>query len=243
LDTQNSEGYEYLRFASSGRCVEVPGSSQDNNVALDLQDCNGAFNQQWKRVAVAQSVWHIVSRSSGKCIGVLNDDTTDRTPLVQYDCDSGKSESWKFSGNLPLYRTIARWSPTSKCLDTAGQVNGTGVQQYTCNHTVNQQWLPTNTTDGWVTLTVASSGRCLTVVGASQSDGAGLQILDCNGGFNQQWKRSNVSGRSGDVIWMVRHSGKCLTVPGNVDTDRTFMTQATCDPLNNIAQNWHQWQT
>jgi hypothetical protein len=115
-----------------------------------------------------------------------------------------------------------------KCLDVGGQVNGSVVQLFACNGTVNQQWTMQPTDSGYFQLMVASSGRCLEVAGASQDLGARVQILDCNRGLNQHW-RQVTSTTSGRPLLQVRHSNQCLTALGN-PAERAPMLQATCFP-------------
>ncbi|MEV6500065.1 RICIN domain-containing protein [Streptomyces prunicolor] len=115
----------------------------------------------------------------------------------------------------------------SKCLDVAGQANGSIVQQYTCNGTVNQQWSPRATDSGYFQMVVASSGRCMEVVNSSQDNYAVLQINDCNGGYNQQWTTRS-STRSNWPLLVARHSGKCLTPYNFSSVDRAQMMQYTC---------------
>src|SRR5438034_9097786 len=55
-----------------------------------------------------------------------------------------------------------------KCLDVAGQVNGSTVQQLTCNGTVNQQWTKQPTDNGWFRPTVASRGSAAACDGPTQ---------------------------------------------------------------------------
>ena len=126
-----------------------------------------------------------------------------------------------------------------KCLDVAGQVSGSTVQQFTCNGTVNQQWTKQPTDNGWFRLSVASSGRCLEVEGASQEQNHLVQIADCNGAFNQQWNFRS-SGFGDDTrILVARHSGLCLDIVGHLGADRTPAMQFGCD--GNLADQ--RWRT
>ncbi|MEH0416218.1 RICIN domain-containing protein [Streptomyces sp. B21-083] len=126
---------------------------------------------------------------------------------------------------------------TGKCLDVGGQANGSVVQQYTCNGTVNQQWSLRSTGGGYFQLVVASSGRCMEVVNSDQSNNAVVQIVDCNGGYNQQWA-TQTSTHAGWPRLAARHSGKCLQ-PLNENTgDRTQQVQFDC--YTAWSQEWNQ---
>jgi hypothetical protein len=114
-----------------------------------------------------------------------------------------------------------------KCLDVGGQVNGSVVQQYTCNGTVNQQWAFRATGSGYFQLVVASSGRCMEVANASQSEQAFVQIEDCNSGYNQQWIKG-ASTVAGYTQLVARHSSKCLSPIDLGSVDRTREVQYSC---------------
>ena len=111
---------------------------------------------------------------------------------------------------------------SGRCLDVGGRFDGAPVQQFGCNGTVNQEWREVPTSDGYVELQVASSGKCLQVRGASQADDAVTDIGPCTVAFNQQWRRSGGQ-------WLARHSGKCLSIMFDRLDDRAPAVQYTCD--------------
>jgi hypothetical protein len=122
-----------------------------------------------------------------------------------------------------------------RCLDVGGQVNGSVVQIFDCNGTVNQQWTMQATDSGYFRLVVASSGRCMEVANASQTAGSRIQILDCNGQFNQQWRQLS-SSVPGFVHLQARNSGLCASSFGR-NGDRVPVVQATCFEIGDQIWN------
>jgi hypothetical protein len=233
-------GFFMLQVASSGRCLEVPNASLDNDAIVDISDCTGAFNQQWTLANHNNTTGdQLVVRHSGKCLAILFEDPADRAQAVQYDCDSGLTERWK--NQVAAYYTPWRNYGSPRCLDVAGRVNGSRVQQYTCNGTVNQQWTLTSTDSGYAIRFVASSGRCLQVPDSSQAEDAVVTIADCTGAFNQQWRtvlQATLPDGQRVVSLQVRHSGKCLTILGESQVDRVTAVQHTCSPSFLHSQQW-----
>jgi alpha-L-fucosidase len=96
---------------------------------------------------------------------------------------------------------------SGKCVDLSGgnTTNGTVVQLYDCNGTVDQQW--TLAADG----TLRNQGKCLDLYNGS-GNGALLEIWDCNGGWNQQWQIGPNNTLTNPA------SGRCVDDPA-FDTD------------------------
>lgn len=133
------------------------------------------------------------------------------------------------SGISPKAITYYQFSNyyTQLCLDVAGQVPTSIVQQYTCNGTVNQQWRIVPTDSGYFQLAVASSGRCLEIANAGQGNDVGAWIANCNGGYYQQftWQTSTHSGYR---RLAARHSGYCLQPLAERVESRVQIVQYVC---------------
>ncbi|RSD16531.1 ThuA domain-containing protein [Amycolatopsis eburnea] len=119
---------------------------------------------------------------------------------------------------------------SGKCVDAraAGSTNGTVVQQYTCNGTTAQQYQFAPTSGGFDRINNRTNpAEVIDVTDVATTDNAGLQLWSYSGGNNQQWQP--VSEGSGYYHFVVRHSGKCLTVPGASTADSVQLVQSTCD--------------
>jgi hypothetical protein len=64
----------FLKHSPSGLCLDVEGASQTNGAAVQVFDCTGGTNQDFRFyphvTAVGNSVtnWHLVVKHSGKCV-------------------------------------------------------------------------------------------------------------------------------------------------------------------------------
>jgi hypothetical protein len=120
---------------------------------------------------------------------------------------------------------------SGKCVDaaTSGTVNGTVVQQYTCNNTGAQQWVFTATDSGYYTIATRNAvGQVWDVVGGAgaTADGVKVNLWSYVGGTNQQWRPTVVAGPYYQFV--ARHSGRCLDVPGSSTADLQLQ-QYTCN--------------
>ncbi|MFI5730115.1 ThuA domain-containing protein [Kribbella sp. NPDC051587] len=117
-----------------------------------------------------------------------------------------------------------------KCVDAraAGTANGTVIQQYSCNSTTAQNFQFQPTTDGFTRVNNRNDAtKVIDVSGVSTADNAGLQLWTYSSGTNQQWQA--VSEGGGYFHFVVRHTSKCLTVPGGSTADQTQLVQSTCN--------------
>jgi len=117
-----------------------------------------------------------------------------------------------------------------KCVDAraAGTANGTVIQQYSCNATTAQHFQFQPTTDGFTRVNNRNDAtKVIDVSGVSLDDNAGLHLWTYGGGTNQQWQA--VSEGGGYFHFVVRHTSKCLTVPGGSTADQTQLVQFTCN--------------
>ncbi|MCO8275855.1 RICIN domain-containing protein [Actinoplanes sp. TRM 88003] len=129
----------------------------------------------------------------------------------------------------------ATWYPvvnknSGKCVDAraAGTVNGTAIQQYTCNGSNAQQYQFAPTSGGYVRINQRSNAaQALDVANVSTADNAPIQTWAYGGGANQQWQA--VSEGSGYYHFVNRNSGKCLDVPAASQADSTQLVQYTCN--------------
>ena len=136
-------GAQRYSFAArhSGKCADIPSSSQDNGTQLKQYPCNGGNNQRFDAQPAGGEYYRLVAAHSGKCLDVSDASTADSATVIQYTCGNGANQQWRFedAGN-GHYRIIARHS--GKCLDvTSGSTaDGAVIKQYTCGSGANQQW-------------------------------------------------------------------------------------------------------
>ena len=122
-----------LVSAASGRCLDVPNSTQTNGTQLDIYTCTGATNQTF-----AYNASHELTVYGGtKCVDAYAEGTTAGTKVDIYDCNGGSNQQWNINSNGTITGV-----QSGLCLDVtnASTANGALVELWTCNGGTNQQW-------------------------------------------------------------------------------------------------------
>ena len=128
---------------------------------------------------------------SGKCLEVYHSSTSNYGNVDQWSCNGTATQLWNIyqvgsSGGYPIYEFVN--ANSGKCMEVyhSETGNGANVDQYTCNGTHTQEWVPGDFVPG-PELTNYNSGLKLTVQGSSTSDGANVYQYAYTGGTNQAW--------------------------------------------------------
>ncbi len=74
----------------SGRCLDVANVSQANGAKVQIWDCNGQSNQQWR----FNGDGTITSVSSGQCLDVTGAATANGTAVEIWPCNGGQNQKW-----------------------------------------------------------------------------------------------------------------------------------------------------
>ncbi|WP_220505553.1 RICIN domain-containing protein [Microbispora sp. H10830] len=121
-----------IRGQASGRCVDVPNSSQTNGTQVALWDCNSGANQTWTLTPSKQLMVY-----GTKCLDAYGQGTADGTRVDIYDCNGGANQQWTLNSDGTIVGV-----GSNKCLDAygAGTANGTQLVIWTCNGGANQKW-------------------------------------------------------------------------------------------------------
>ncbi|MFG1807723.1 non-reducing end alpha-L-arabinofuranosidase family hydrolase [Streptomyces sp. NPDC049040] len=121
-----------LRGAGSGRCLDVPNSSQTDGTYLQIYDCSGGTNQQWTLTSGNQLTVY-----GGKCLDVTGKATAPGTRVEIWTCNGGSNQQWRVNSDGTIVGV-----QSGLCLDVtgAGTANSTAVEIWTCNGGSNQQW-------------------------------------------------------------------------------------------------------
>ncbi|MFJ8085256.1 RICIN domain-containing protein [Streptomyces sp. NPDC096205] len=118
--------------AGSGRCLDVPNSSQTNGIQVQLWDCLGSTGQKWARTDAGK-----LRVYGTKCLDAEASGTAPGTRVVIWDCHGGSNQRWDVNANGTI--TSAQ---SGLCLDAynAGTANGTQAVLWNCNGGSNQRW-------------------------------------------------------------------------------------------------------
>ncbi|MER7895026.1 PHB depolymerase family esterase [Streptomyces sp. NPDC096046] len=120
-----------IRATGSGKCLDVPGSSQTNGTQTHIWDCHGGTNQTWTSTSTKQ----LTVYGGAKCLDATG--ATAGAKVAIWDCNGGTHQQWNLNSNGTV--TGVR---SGLCLDVTGgsTAGGALVQLWDCNGGSNQQW-------------------------------------------------------------------------------------------------------
>jgi hypothetical protein len=82
----------------------------------------------------------LVNSESGKCLQPLNASTTQGVAIVQETCNGSTAQQWTVTSVSSTKVHLVNMA-SHLCMDArGGAVNGTPVQQWTCNKITNENW-------------------------------------------------------------------------------------------------------
>ncbi|MCR3754400.1 Ricin-type beta-trefoil lectin domain-containing protein [Lentzea californiensis] len=186
----------------SGRCVEVPGSSQTNGAQVALRDCTGGANQTFDTTSSRQ-----VQVYGTKCLNAAGSGTTPGTAVTIWDCNGSAGQQW----NAGADGTI-RGAQSGLCLDAtgAGTANGTLIVLWTCTGASKQRWTTTGGPNPTTTTTTPPAGTTpvarhgqLRVCGTTMCDknGARVQLRGVSS-FWLNWENPAYAENLSALQWM-----------------------------------------
>ncbi|UQU66890.1 endo-1,4-beta-xylanase [Couchioplanes caeruleus] len=114
--------------AQSGRCIDVPGATQNNGTRVQLYDCNGQTNQQWTLTSSKQLTVY-----GSKCLDAAGSGNGSAVQI--YSCNGQANQQWNVNSNGTITGV-----QSGRCLDVWGTGNGQQVQIYDCNGQANQRF-------------------------------------------------------------------------------------------------------
>jgi len=148
----------------------------------------GAVSMTVSSLARAEDpIVKLVSAESGKCLQPINGSHTQGDAIVQQTCNGSVAQQWTVTSVSSTKVHLVNKS-SHLCLDARGKaVNGTPIQQWTCNKISNENW------SFGITNNLLSSGisntfsHCVATPG--MQDGLAMQLRFCDGNPAQHWSR------------------------------------------------------
>jgi hypothetical protein len=184
-----------LRNAGTTTCLDVPGSSQNNDVQLQVRGCLNAGNQRWTR----QANGSITAYNGTKCLDAFGFGKTNGTRVVIHDCLGNANQKW----NLFSDGTI-RGVDSRLCLD-ADPSNAQNVRLWSCGSGTNQQWRLFGSPVG---LRARVNGAIVT------AEAAGAQSLIANRPAADPWERFDfIDNADGTVSLRAQANGNYVNAP------------------------------
>jgi endo-1,4-beta-xylanase len=114
--------------AQSGRCIDVPSSSQTNGTRVQLYDCNGQSNQAWTLTSSKQLTVY-----GSRCLDAAGSGNGSAVQI--YSCNGQSNQQWNVNSNGTISGV-----QSGRCLDVWGTGNGQQVQLYDCSGQANQKF-------------------------------------------------------------------------------------------------------
>jgi hypothetical protein len=158
-----------LRNVGSNTCLDVPNSSQTNDVQLQVRSCQNATNQLWTR----QANQSITVYNGTKCLDAQGFGKTNGTKVAIHDCLGNANQKWLFFSDGTI-----RGVDSHLCLD-ADLGNPQNLQLWTCGGVNNQKWRLFGSTVG---LRAHANGQIVT------AESAGAQPLIANRPVTDGWE-------------------------------------------------------
>ena len=117
---------------ASGRCVDVPGSTQTLGTQVQLWDCTGTANQQWTATSAGE-----LRVYGSDCLDAYGRGTSPGTKVAIWSCNGQTNQQWRLNADGTITGV-----QSGLCLDAtgAGTANGTLLELWTCNGQANQKW-------------------------------------------------------------------------------------------------------
>ncbi|MBF5032440.1 endo-1,4-beta-xylanase [Micromonospora sp. ANENR4] len=114
--------------SQSGRCIDVPNSSQSNGTRVQLYDCHGQTNQRWTYTSSRQLTVY-----GSMCLDAAGSGNGSAVQI--YSCNGQANQQWNVNSNGTITGV-----QSGRCLDVWGTGNGQQVQLYACNGQANQRF-------------------------------------------------------------------------------------------------------
>jgi Ricin-type beta-trefoil lectin domain/Cellulase (glycosyl hydrolase family 5) len=184
-----------LRNVGRNACLDVPNSSQTNDVQLQVAGCVNGNNQRWTRAPNRE----ITVYNGTKCLDAFGFGKTNGTRVVIHDCLGNANQQWLFFSDGTI-----RGVDSHLCLE-ADLNNPQNVQLWSCGGGNNQKWRLFGTPVG---LRAHANGEIVT------ADSAGSQPLIANRVVVDAWEEFDfIDNADGSVSLHAHANGNYVDAP------------------------------
>ncbi|MEV4518237.1 RICIN domain-containing protein [Dactylosporangium sp. NPDC049525] len=184
-----------LRNVGTNTCLDVPNSSQTNDLQVQVRGCLNATNQRWTR----QANGSITVYGNAKCLDAFGFGKTNGTRVVIHDCLGNANQKWNFFSDGTIRGVDSRL-----CLD-ADPANAQNVRLWACGGGNNQKWRLFGSPVG---LRAAVNG------GIVAAESAGTQPLIANRPAVDPWERFDfIDNTDGSVSLRAQANGNYVSAP------------------------------
>ncbi|WP_206311354.1 MULTISPECIES: ricin-type beta-trefoil lectin domain protein [Actinomycetes] len=213
-----------LTHNDSGKCLDVPGGSNQNGTQPGLWDCGSSANQKFTYTAASE-----IRVYGNKCLDAFDRGTTNGTRVVIWDCNGQDNQKWTLNGNGTI---TGKTSNLCLALNNSRTDNGAPAQLSTCANASNQRWtfpISQETVAENSTIVLNDAQKCLDVPGAATQNGTQPALWTCSGSSNQRLTYTP----AGELRV---YGNKCLDAYDRGTTDGTRVVIWDCNGQTN--QKW-----
>ncbi|GAA4250385.1 RICIN domain-containing protein [Dactylosporangium darangshiense] len=180
-------GTTELRNAGLNTCLDVPNSSQANDVQVQVKACQNATNQRWTR----QANGSITVYNGTKCLDAFGFGKTNGTRVVIHDCLGNANQQWRFFSDGTIRGVDSRL-----CLD-ADPANPQNLRLWACGGGTNQNWRLFGSVVG---LRAHANGQIVT------AESAGAQPLIANRAVVDGWETFDLIDNADGSVSLRAHA-------------------------------------
>ena len=213
------EGTYVLQSAlASDKVIEIPSSSQNNQVSIALGTKNaGSSAQRFEVVSTGDGYYNIIAEHSGKALEVKGGSSAAGTAIQQNTLNRNSlAQKWCFmnagDGNYYLCSALGTYMDVQSAVSAAG----TPVWAYTFNGSTAQKWKLIESdyqpiANGTYTIgNGLNTSRVLDVESASLENYTNIQLYSSNDTSAQRFEITYVGGGYYKII--AEHSGKAVDI-------------------------------
>ncbi|WAZ21486.1 family 43 glycosylhydrolase [Streptomyces cinnabarinus] len=126
---------------SSGKCLDVAGSSTADGANVQQWTCNGGNNQKWRLEDLGDDTHRLVNVATGKVLDTADCSSADGADLRQWSWLNNTCQRFRFITTTDSYVRIVNQA-TGKVADVTncGTADGTDVRQWSWLNNTCQQW-------------------------------------------------------------------------------------------------------
>src|SRR5215207_6869934 len=128
--------------------------------------------------------FHLFNVQSGKCLAIAGGGADDNDVVVQQACREERSHLWRMRLVTLTGLFQVQNLGSGRCLTATG--NGR-VVQYRCSDATARRWRLWDAEGTGFFIRSATSGRCLTVAGASRAQNATAVLSTCGPARSRRW--------------------------------------------------------
>ena len=208
-------GYYGIRSLSSGQYLNISGASSASgaNVILYGTASKPADNEQWQLVPSFDGTYRFLAKC-GTYIDAASSTLANGTNVQVSTGSSAVTQKWCLNRveNIIADGTYSILSAANTTYAIDIDLSSSNAQVWSNSNSNNQRFTLTHVGNGYYTITVVQTGKCLDAAGGIAKNGTNIQQYTSNGTNAQLW--SVLPNRDGSYTFVSKLGGYCLDMNG-----------------------------